>query len=43
MSQMDELNAAPNGSPSFIRRLGSILRSIMARIDLSHFPGSCCT
>jgi hypothetical protein len=42
MPYTDELRAAPLGPPSLIRRLRAILRAIAARIDLSHFPGSCC-
>jgi len=33
---------APSGSASLLRRLTIAVRSILARIDLSHFPGSCC-
>lgn len=36
------LAVAPSGAPSFFSRLLATLRAIAARIDLSHFPGSCC-
>jgi len=42
MATTQELTAVAGSPPSLIRRLRSILRSIVARIDLSHFPGSCC-
>ncbi|MGJ5178299.1 hypothetical protein ACQR16_09395 [Bradyrhizobium oligotrophicum] len=38
----DELTAAPASGPSLLRRLGAVLKAIIARIDLSHFPRSCC-
>ncbi|MGY3450976.1 hypothetical protein [Bradyrhizobium sp. ORS 285] len=38
----DELTAVPSPHPTWLRRLGSLLKSIVSRIDLSHFPRSCC-
>jgi len=42
MPSAEELTAVSGRPLSFFRRLRSIFGSIIARIDLSHFPGSCC-
>ncbi|WP_284417945.1 MULTISPECIES: hypothetical protein [unclassified Bradyrhizobium] len=39
----DELTAAPAAGPSPLRRLRALLKAIVSRIDLSHFPRSCCS
>ncbi|CCE02590.1 hypothetical protein [Bradyrhizobium sp. STM 3809] len=39
----DELTAAHTAGPSLLRRLGTFIKAIVSRIDLSHFPRSCCS
>nr|WP_256374566.1 hypothetical protein [Bradyrhizobium sp. ORS 278] len=39
----DELTAAPVAGPSLLRRLVTLVKTIVSRIDLSHFPRSCCS
>jgi hypothetical protein len=42
MSYADELTATASPTPTLLRRLGALVKSIIGRIDLSHFPRSCC-
>lgn len=37
-----ELTATEAPRPSLLSRLGALFRRIISRIDLSHFPKSCC-
>ncbi|MGJ4931728.1 hypothetical protein ACQR1I_08590 [Bradyrhizobium sp. HKCCYLS2038] len=34
--------AAASPLPSVIGRLSALIRTLLSRIDLSHFPKSCC-
>jgi hypothetical protein len=38
----EELTIASSPNPSWLRRLGTLLKAIVSRIDVSHFPRSCC-
>ncbi len=38
----EELTVAPVPEPSWLRRLRTLLKVIVSKIDLSHFPKSCC-
>jgi len=38
----EQLTIAPAVDPSWLRRLGTLFKAIVSRIDLSHFPKSCC-
>lgn len=38
----EELTATASPCPTLLHRLGTLLKSIISRIDLSHFPRSCC-
>ncbi|WP_283806115.1 hypothetical protein [Bradyrhizobium sp. ORS 375] len=39
----DELTAVHAPGPSLLRRLCTLVKMIASRIDLSHFPRSCCS
>ena len=39
----EELTAASPRRFSTLGRLKALFKSILGRIDLSHFPGSCCS
>ncbi len=38
----EELTVAPSPPPSWAGRLSALFKAIVSRIDLSHFPRSCC-
>ncbi|MGJ5205510.1 hypothetical protein [Bradyrhizobium sp. HKCCYLR20261] len=38
----EELTVAPVPDSSWLRRLRMLLKAIVSKIDLSHFPKSCC-
>jgi hypothetical protein len=37
-----ELTIASTAGQPWLRRLNALLKAIVSRIDLSHFPKSCC-